>query len=85
MRGNEFARGSDVERYGERRCRRKNLQQLLHELRIAVGRFDEELRLSLGTGPLLQPPDRLRPLGRLDGQVAVEGERLAVEDRKSVV
>ena len=56
-------------------------RQLVEQPQISVRSLDEQLRLSLGPGPLLEAADRLSPLGVLDGQIAVECERLPVEAR----
>ncbi len=57
------------------------MQDVVYNLVVAVGCLDEYLRLLLGIGSLLQPVQTLGTLGRLYGQVAVEGEALSVEAR----
>ena len=57
------------------------LQNIFHHFIISVRRLDEDLRLMLGVGTLLQLLQFLGAFGRLDGQIAVEGKALSVEAR----
>lgn len=58
----------DVGRYGQQRVVGAQARQLVEQLQISVRSLDEQLRLSLGPGPLLEAADRLSPLGVLDGR-----------------
>lgn len=67
-----------VGRHGEAGVGRKRVDEAFEHRAVAVGRFDEELRL--GAAALrLKLPDRLHALVRMHRQVAEKAKALAVE------
>ena len=81
MRLDPAAGRRQIDGHRKTRLRPECPKQLPEELLVAVGSLDEELRLAFGLRTAFEAADRLHPFGRLDGQVAVEGERLPVEPR----
>ena len=73
---------SDVARNRKFGLRGTYLQHLLHKFYVAIRRLDEYLRLMLAMRAALQSLDSLTALGRLHGQIAIEGERLTIESRR---
>lgn len=74
-----FVGGCDAGGYAEACLRTEGREERLEHLLIAVGCFDEELRLAFRPGSCLEDFQALGSVGRLYGQVAVEGEALSVE------
>jgi hypothetical protein len=80
-RGDGFALQPEVGGEAQPRCRPAGLQQCSVQCEVAVGRFDEDLRLRLACRLGLEFRDAFAALGLARRQVAVEGKALAVQAR----
>ena len=76
-----FAFASDIGGNAELGRGTAILHDVFHHLVVAIGSFDEELRLVFGVDATLQRLDALDAFTWFDGQIAMEGEALSVESR----
>ncbi|EEF27495.1 conserved hypothetical protein [Ricinus communis] len=78
-RADGFGWQAEVGRHAHQRARRAGCHQRVQHGGVAVGRFDEQLRLLFLARALFQVLDALGALGGVGRQVAVEGEALPVQ------
>ena len=74
----ELTGASNVGRYAEQGLRTAMAHKVRGQMVVAIGRFDEGLRLPLGVSSLFQGLDTLDAVSGIDGEITMKSKALPV-------